>query len=76
MRLAPFVVATLLIATALHAESIAGAGATFPVPLYQRWIETFLGNRANDHISYDAVGSGEGIGRLLEGHADFAGSDV
>ncbi len=74
MRLA-FVAAALL-AASLHAESINGAGGTLPEPLYRRWIETFLGNRPNDHISYDALGSGQGIVRLFEGHADFAASDV
>lgn len=76
MRLVLTVVALFFTATASHAESITGAGATFPAPLYQRWIDTFLQNRPDDHISYEAIGSGQGIGRLLEGHADFSASDV
>jgi phosphate transport system substrate-binding protein len=70
------ILAALVISGALHAESISGAGGTFPDPLYRRWIETFLANRANDHIGYDAVGSGQGITRLLEGSVDFAAADV
>jgi phosphate transport system substrate-binding protein len=60
----------------VDAASIDGAGATFPAPLYQRWIETFLASRPQDQIRYKAMGSGEGLGRLVDGKVDFAGSDV
>jgi phosphate transport system substrate-binding protein len=76
LRRVAVVLVGIVVSSLLHAESISGAGGTFPDPLYQRWIETFLGNRANDHIVYDAVGSGQGIARLLEGRVDFAASDV
>jgi phosphate transport system substrate-binding protein len=70
------VMASLLAcAAALSAASLVGAGATLPAPLYQRWIESFLANRPNDEIRYAAVGSGEGLQRLVDGKVDFAGSD-
>jgi phosphate transport system substrate-binding protein len=53
-----------------------GAGATFPAPLYQLWIESFEKARPQTHISYDAVGSEAGIQRFDEGQVDFAGSDM
>jgi phosphate transport system substrate-binding protein len=50
-----------------------GAGATFPAPLYQKWAAVY---RAPDvSISYEAVGSGEGIKRFIARTVDFAGSD-
>jgi phosphate transport system substrate-binding protein len=68
----------LLASTAASAQGAAidGAGSTFLAPLYQRWIETFLANRPQDHVQYEAAGSGEGLRRLAQGKVDFAGSDV
>jgi phosphate transport system substrate-binding protein len=53
-----------------------GAGATFPAPLYQRWISTFAEQHPNLRISYAGVGSGEGIRGFLAEELDFAGSDA
>src|SRR5262245_7252855 len=53
-----------------------GAGSTFASLLYRKWIDTYRKEHANVLISYDAVGSGEGIARFLAETVDFAGSDV
>jgi phosphate transport system substrate-binding protein len=53
-----------------------GAGATFPAPLYQRWISAFAVHHPNFPISYAPVGSGEGIRGFLAEELDFAGSDA
>ena len=53
-----------------------GAGATFPAPLYQRWFELFEEEHPNTHVSYDAVGSADGVQRLQEHKADFAASEM
>jgi phosphate transport system substrate-binding protein len=53
-----------------------GAGATFPAPLYQAWIQAFSQLHPQNRISYDAIGSDEGIERLLAKQVDFAASDV
>jgi len=53
-----------------------GGGATFPAPLYQRWINAFTVHHPNFPISYAAVGSGEGIRGFLAEELDFAGSDA
>ena len=55
---------------------ITGAGATFPAPLYERWIEAYRKVRADLTFNYDAVGSGEGIKRFLDGTVDFGASDA
>jgi phosphate transport system substrate-binding protein len=53
-----------------------GAGATFPAPLYAAWIERFQKDHPDVVISYEPVGSGEGLSRFASGVVDFAGSDV
>ncbi|MBK5966983.1 phosphate ABC transporter substrate-binding protein PstS [Thiocystis minor] len=64
--------------TAETAETltIAGAGATFPAPLYQRWIIDYRQIRPNLAFTYEAVGSGEGVSRFLAGTVDFGASDA
>jgi phosphate transport system substrate-binding protein len=53
-----------------------GAGATFPQPLYKKWIEEYKKQNPEAYISYEGVGSGEGIRRFLKGEVDFGGSDA
>jgi len=55
---------------------ISGAGATFPAPLYQKWIEEYLKIHPDKAIFYASVGSGEGIRKFLKQEVDFAGSDA
>jgi phosphate transport system substrate-binding protein len=52
-----------------------GAGSTFAAPLYKKWIDEYAVSHPNVTISYDAVGSGEGVKRFLAEAVDFAGSD-
>lgn len=56
--------------------SISGAGATFPEPLYITWIKEYAKVDPNVHITYAAVGSGEGIRRFLGNDIDFGASDA
>jgi phosphate transport system substrate-binding protein len=58
------------------AINLHGAGATFPAPLYQEWFQSFAAQRPNEHITYDAVGSEDGIRQLADGKVDFAASDM
>lgn len=52
-----------------------GAGATFPNPLYQKWIEVY--ERSNPvRITYQPVGSGAGTRELMARQVDFGGGDV
>ena len=52
-----------------------GAGATFPAPLYKRWISTFTAQNSSVSIDYKDVGSGEGVRRFLAQTVDFGASD-
>ncbi len=60
----------------LAAADIAGAGATFPEPLYRKWFQSFAERQPNVRLSYKAVGSEEGLHMLANGKVDFAASDV
>lgn len=52
-----------------------GAGATFPLPLYQAWIAAYR-QQSGVAVNYEAVGSGNGIKQLAAGRVDFAASDI
>lgn len=56
--------------------TLRGAGATFPAPLYAKWIEAWAKQRSDVALAYDIVGSGEGISRFVAGSVDFAASDA
>ena len=53
-----------------------GAGATFPAPLYEKWIEKYREQNPDVVIAYDVVGSGEGQRRFLSDSVDFGASDA
>jgi phosphate transport system substrate-binding protein len=55
---------------------IKGAGATFPQPLYKRWIALYREQHPEIAITYEGVGSGEGIRRFLAEAVDFGASDA
>lgn len=63
-------------ATAATQVSLAGAGATFPAPLYQEWIQAFEAQRPGVNVTYQALGSEQGLAMLASGKVDFAASDV
>ena len=52
-----------------------GAGATFPAPLYKKWIGVFTAQNPDVSIEYQEVGSGEGVRRFLAQSVDFGASD-
>lgn len=67
----------LLALTNLMGENIIlrGSGATFPYPLYKKWIDEYTRIK-NIQIIYDPVGSGQGIKDLVNNRVDFGGTDV
>jgi phosphate transport system substrate-binding protein len=56
--------------------SLQGAGATFPNPLYQKWISEYDKVHTNVKIDYQSIGSGGGIKQLKEQTVDFGASDA
>ncbi len=54
--------------------SLTGAGATFPYPVYSKWLNTF--HQATGHqINYQSIGSGAGVRQFSEGTVDFGATD-
>jgi phosphate transport system substrate-binding protein len=43
---------------------VAGAGATFPAPLYRRWFAAYQQQHPGTVVDYEPVGSGEGLRRF------------
>jgi phosphate transport system substrate-binding protein len=68
--------AVLCFAGCQHSFSVKGAGSTFADPLYQEWIRLIDETYPGAQISYDPVGSIEGVSQLLNAQVDYAGSDV
>ena len=58
------------------ALSLQGAGATFPNPLYQKWLSEYSKLHSNVRIDYQSIGSGGGIKQLKEQTVDFGASDA
>lgn len=56
--------------------SLHGAGATFPNPLYQKWLSEYEKINPNVRIDYQSIGSGGGIKQLKEQTVDFGASDA
>jgi phosphate transport system substrate-binding protein len=52
-----------------------GSGASFPKPIYEKWVNEFGKVNANVKIDYQATGSGAGQKALLAKTADFGASD-
>jgi phosphate transport system substrate-binding protein len=53
-----------------------GAGATFPNPIYQRWVGEYQKSHPEVKIDYQSIGSGGGIKGITEKTVHFAGSDA
>ncbi len=56
--------------------NMVGAGASFPAPLYQRWVQEFSRKTPNLQIDYQSVGSGAGIERFTQELVQFGATDV
>lgn len=57
------------------AVTLTGAGATFPYPLYSKWMHAYHKSTGNK-ISYQSIGSGGGIRQIVEKTVDFGASDA
>ena len=51
-----------------------GAGATFPYPIYSKWVADYAA-ATGVRINYQSIGSGGGIKQFSEGIVDFGATD-
>ncbi len=56
--------------------SLTGAGATFPFPLYSKWMSEYNKLNPNVRINYQSIGSGGGIKQIVSGTVDFGATDA
>jgi len=69
--------AALLAGTAWAQETMRlnGAGATFPQPIYQKWVLEYHNAHPTVEINYQGIGSGGGIRQYTDHTVDFGASD-
>jgi phosphate transport system substrate-binding protein len=60
--------------TPVAAQSLTGAGATFPNPIYTKWFDAY-NKKTGIQINYQSIGSGGGIRQFTEGTVDFGATD-
>lgn len=53
-----------------------GAGATFPYPIYSKWMNEYHKSHSDVAINYQSIGSGGGIRQVIAGTVDFGASDA
>ena len=58
------------------AVRLQGAGATFPNPLYQKWLSEYRKVNPAASIDYQSTGSGAGVKQFTEGTIDFGATDM
>ncbi|MGB3682988.1 MAG: phosphate ABC transporter substrate-binding protein PstS [Rubrobacteraceae bacterium] len=56
-------------------DSLSGAGASFPDPVYQQMFQAYNGD-TGVQVNYDPIGSGGGREEFINNTVDFAGSDA
>lgn len=59
-----------------RAIRVQGQGATFPAPLYQKWLSEYQKTHAGVQIDYQPTGSGAGVKQFSEQTVDFGASDM
>lgn len=57
------------------ASSLTGAGSSFAAPLMSEWSRLYR-DQAGAEVTYQSVGSGEGVSRLQAATVDFGASDT
>ena len=55
-------------------QTLTGAGATFPNPIYTKWFDAY-NKKTGIQINYQSIGSGGGIRQFTEGTVDFGATD-
>ncbi len=76
MKLLITLLSVLSLQVAAGAIKINGAGASFPYPVYSKWISEYGAKNKDVQINYQSIGSGGGIRQLISQTVDFGASDA
>ena len=68
-------IAALTFLSAAGAQSITGAGASFPAPVYAKWAADYH-KATGVKVNYQSIGSGAGIKQIDARTVDFGASDM
>ena len=68
-------IAAVTFLSAAGAQSITGAGASFPAPVYSKWAAEYH-KATGVKVNYQSVGSGAGIKQIDAKTVDFGASDM
>ena len=74
-KIALLLIGLSLVSSAAQALTLNGAGATFPFPIYSKWIYEY-NKTTGIQINYQSIGSGGGIKQFTVGTVDFGASDA
>jgi phosphate transport system substrate-binding protein len=69
------IIAGIASTTAVWAADIAGAGATFPFPIYAKWADAYK-KETGHNVNYQSIGSGAGIKQIQAKTVTFGASDM
>src|SRR5208282_2481197 len=75
IRTLKLVACALVLCVTASAQSLNGAGATFPNPIYQKWFTEYSALHKGVQLNYQSLGSGAGIRQVIAGTVDFGASD-
>ncbi len=67
--------AAAMATAAWAADTISGAGATFPAPIYAKWAEAYQ-KEMKIGLNYQSIGSGGGIAQIKNSTVTFGASDM
>ena len=67
--------AGILATSVIAGETINGAGATFPYPVYAAWAYAYY-KQTGIKLNYQSIGSGGGVRQIKNRTVDFGASDA
>jgi len=73
--LAVIAASVYLMSPTANAQSITGAGATFPFPVYSKWSEAYK-EKTDIQLNYQSIGSSGGIRQIKSATVDFGATDA
>ena len=73
--LAAVVASLYLMSPQANAQTITGAGATFPYPVYSKWSEAYQ-VKTDVQLNYQSIGSSGGIKQIKAATVDFGATDA
>ena len=73
--LAVVVASLYLMSPQANAQTITGAGATFPFPIYSKWAEAYQ-VKTDVQLNYQSIGSSGGIKQIKAATVDFGATDA